>query len=393
MASLILHYSPEDANIGTLVGQKVGKVISIRSNDAGYGLFGPYVTLPAGPGVGRVRFASGARGRVRATLVADAGATSLASLDADLAAMNDSILEIIFELHKPLGSCELQLFCEADVSAEIVAIELELQPWMGVDGALWTANLGTWVIAEPREGLRLWIDLGDTGVSRNCLLGDYEPVETAFIEGFLKPGMAFIDIGANIGWYSVLAAKRVGPQGRVYSFEPRPDTCGALRKSLAENGFDHARVSQLALSDSPGRLIVASQGNSPGGTWLLTTEALNAAFPASAYRYDVEVARLDDLPIERCDLLKIDVEGAEYRALSGARQTLSRLKPVILSEVNPSVLKAVSGVSVAEYLALLFDIGYTAHEVTPDGPGLPLGEAFAQNPPEMSNIALLPGHD
>jgi hypothetical protein len=68
-------------------------------------------------------------------------------------------------------------------------------------------QLSTWVLAEPRAGLRLWLDLGDYGVSRPCLINRYEPDETAFVEQYLRPGMSFVDVGANIGWFSLIAAK------------------------------------------------------------------------------------------------------------------------------------------------------------------------------------------
>src|SRR5271166_1488898 len=142
-----------------------------------------------------------------------------------------------------------------------------------------TDSPGTWVLAEIRPGLRLWVDLRDMWVSRLCLLGAYEPTETAFIENFLHPGMAFVDIGANIGWYSIIAAKIVGLSGLVYSFEPRPNTCNYLRRSISENRFSQVNVFQLALSDASGSLPIATFGadKNPGGTWLLTTASLQAS--------------------------------------------------------------------------------------------------------------------
>ncbi|HEX3952311.1 MAG TPA: FkbM family methyltransferase, partial [Stellaceae bacterium] len=251
--------------------------------------------------------------------------------------------------------------------------------------------IGTWVVAEIRPELRLWLDLGDSDVSRQCLMGAYEAIDTTFMESFLRPGMAFVDIGANIGWYSVLAAKIVGPAGVVYSFEPRPDTCSYLRRSISENKFAQVHIRQMALADKPGTLPVATyiSAQSPGGTWLLTSEALQTAFQAGFQRFDVEVARLDDLPIERCDLLKIDIEGAEYLALQGARQTLARFKPIIISEINPVALPSVSEISVADYLRFIGDLGYEAYQITAAGPGERLGEAFATNP-HVCNILLQP---
>jgi hypothetical protein len=127
-------------------------------------------------------------------------------------------------------------------------------------------SAGTWVLAELDDGTRLWIDLGDYGVSRSCMFGSYEPVETAFVRSMLKSGQNFIDIGANIGWFTMLAARIVGPSGRVYAFEPRPNTCERLRKSVSENGYSNVEVRQAALGTAPGRMMVGTlmSAHNPG---------------------------------------------------------------------------------------------------------------------------------
>ena len=253
--------------------------------------------------------------------------------------------------------------------------------------------LGTWLLAELDGGRRLWVDLGDYGVSRAAMIGHFEPIETGFVRSVLKPGQTFVDIGANIGWFTILAGQIVGPAGRVYAFEPRPNTCERLRMAVAENGYRHVEVRQVALGAAAGRMTIASlvRMRNPGGTWLLASDALLAGLRESEgyERFDVEVIRLDDLAVESCHLLKIDIEGAEQLALAGAVETFRRFHPIIISEINPDPLQQVSGVSPSEYVRFVEGLGYRAHAMTAAGPGPRLAAGFADGA-TMMNIAFLP---
>jgi FkbM family methyltransferase len=163
--------------------------------------------------------------------------------------------------------------------------------------------------------------------------------------------------------------------------------------SVAENGLRNVEVHPLALSTAPGRMTVATlvSARNPGGTWLLTTAALDAAAQEGFERFDVAVARLDDIAPECCDMVKIDVEGAEYLVLTGGAATIRRLRPVILSEVNPEPLRMVSGVSAEEYVRFVESLGYRAHAINPDGPGPALPAGFASALAGVTNVLFLPG--
>ncbi|MGD9881913.1 MAG: FkbM family methyltransferase [Reyranella sp.] len=250
-----------------------------------------------------------------------------------------------------------------------------------------------WALAEPRPGLRLWVDLEDYGVSRPCMDNAFEPLETAFVESYLRPGMGFVDVGANIGWYALLAAQRVGPKGGVIAIEPRPDSASRLAMSARENGLSNIVVHQVAAGAATGRMKVGALigGRNPGGTWLLTTDRLLERTSVGHQRFDVDVRRLDDMAIGRCDLMKLDIEGAEHLMLQGALATIDRCRPVILSEINAEVLRQVSQVSVAEYVELLRRHGYRPHEVTATGPGrLVSDDALSAAGPPI-NVLFLPG--
>ena len=298
-------------------------------------------------------------------------------------ALNDALLA-------PLGVRLVKSSCIERLNSDIQGLRAEradaaeLQP---------RDPLGTWLLAELDGGRRLWVDLGDYGVSRGAMIGHYEPIETGFVQSVLKPGQTFIDIGANIGWFTTLAGQIVGAAGRVYAFEPRPNTCERLRMTVAENGYRHVEVRQAALGPAPGRMTVASlvRMRNPGGTWLLATETLLANLrEGEGYeRFEVDVIRLDDLALESCHLVKIDIEGAEQLALSGAVETLKRFRPIIVSEVNPDPLQQVSGVSASEYVSFVEGLGYRTHALTESGPGPRLAPGFADGI-TMMNVAFLP---
>jgi FkbM family methyltransferase len=254
----------------------------------------------------------------------------------------------------------------------------------------------TWVMTVLPDGTRIWVDLGDLGVSRPAMSDSYETAETTFIQAHLAPGHVFIDVGANIGWFTLKAAKQVGPTGKVYAFEPRPDSFAALTRSLAENHFeDIVAAHNLALSDQPGTLNIgwSKEGENSGGTWLLSDPAVEALFLAETHRKsETVVVRLDDLiDPSRIDVLKIDIEGAELRALRGAEQLLRRHRPIILTEISAPLLPLCSDCTAAEYLAWLIQLGYRAHVFGTDGV---IGEAISHDglPPdrEIVNVVLYP---
>jgi len=224
----------------------------------------------------------------------------------------------------------------------------------------------TWAMFELPSGLKLWIDLGDSGVSLGCLSGMYEGDETAFILNTVKEGDTFVDIGANIGWFAVQAAHNVGPKGRVIAIEPRAQTGSYLARSLQANGFsDSTEVHHCAVGTEAGRFSIGwdnSAGN-PGGTWSLPTKEIQQEFRDVGFRVeDVEVKTLDSIVADRkVDVIKIDIEGAEGLALRGASKTLAQSRPIILSEMNFSLLPKISGFSAGDYVRWMAEQGYRCH--------------------------------
>lgn len=208
------------------------------------------------------------------------------------------------------------------------------------------------------EGLVVETPLG-TDLSR-CLFvsGSYEPNELTLLSRVLEPGMTFLDVGANEGLFSLLAARRVGVAGRVIALEPSPRELRRLEHNLALNRLGNVAVLPLAASDRAGkaRLHVAEEAH-PGQSTL------------GAFAYEigeagatvVELLPLDRVgercPVERLDAVKIDVEGAEVAVLRGARRILAQHRPLLLVELLDAAL-AGQGASREQLFAELAALGY-----------------------------------
>lgn len=160
-----------------------------------------------------------------------------------------------------------------------------------------------------------------------------------FVASALREGSVFLDIGANVGFYSLFAAQRVGPSGRVVAFEPDPMTFESLSRSVRRNQFTWVTCANIALSDRTADLpfYTVSDGSA---------HSLVPEIERRAHRYSGQLrahaVRLDDwwrdqgaaVP-NRIDLVKIDVEGEEVRTVSGMLETLRRFDcPPVWAEVR-----------------------------------------------------------
>jgi FkbM family methyltransferase len=261
-------------------------------------------------------------------------------------------------------------------------------------GKLWFAP-DTWVQMLIDNRVRLWIDLGDAGVSRSCLTGGFEPVETEYVLGLIKAGMTFVDIGANIGWFAVQAADRVGAAGHVIAFEPRPTTSHWLKRSIEDNGFSaRAEVHACAVGPNGGEISIGCTAgtDNPGGTWTIANETVEAHFRGGNSTVTrVPMVTLDEVVGDRrVDVIKIDIEGAEPLAMAGATRVLSEQRPIIVSEINPNALELVSNVSAREYLDRMTALGYRCRELIPGGLGGEYDGGAIPAGVDMINVAFLP---
>jgi len=216
-------------------------------------------------------------------------------------------------------------------------------------------NPDRWVLADLGDR-RMWVNLADRAVSFPCLQGDYEPAETRAVQRLLEPGHTFVDIGANIGWFSSLAATILRDEGSIVAFEPRPDIYHWLIQTIELAGMG-ARASshQLALGDTPGSIDLTWGQNTPnpGGSRLVRD-----GIPEGQEGIRVGMATLDSLALPNCDFIKIDVEGAEMIALRGGAETLAKTRPVVMSEIHNHQLRDVSQCSAIDYASFFAQQSY-----------------------------------
>lgn len=198
----------------------------------------------------------------------------------------------------------------------------------------------------------------------------------------------FLDVGANIGLHTLALARHLEPGGgTVLAFEPHPVNYQALLDNIDRNALNNVIVENLGLADCADVL----RGASPAGpgNWSLATEG--------ECTFEVRLERLDDYlgqhPLPRLDAVKIDVEGAEVRALRGARATIERFRPLIVFEVCPMWLRRL-GTSVAELFETVEGPGYTVHDLPARragwGPRLRAADMARLGPDDWANLVAVP---
>jgi FkbM family methyltransferase len=219
------------------------------------------------------------------------------------------------------------------------------------------------VIAKIADNLRLFVDLSDSVIGWEVIRGNYEKNEIDFVRDTIKSGQNTVDIGANIGLFTITMASLVGPTGSVYAFEPLEGVAALLAQSIRENNFDNRVVLvSAALSDKVcnGQLIHAIKSNNGGGAYLKMLERI----PAGHQAIEVPVLTLDSYGVKRpVAFIKIDIEGNELLAFRGARNLLIEDRPIILSELHPAQLMEVSHATPAEFVAEMESLNYKCYDL------------------------------
>jgi FkbM family methyltransferase len=192
------------------------------------------------------------------------------------------------------------------------------------------------IVLTEIDGQKLYVKADASHIANSLLtLGAWEKRETDVFLSLIKPHMTVVDVGAHIGYYTLLAAKRVK---QVYSFEPDPETFDLLKRSVNANGHMNVSCFQKAVSDKTG----SSSFHVDSEAWANSLCSENVGKPVKLI--DVETVRLDDLysagTFGQCvHVLKIDAQGAEALVLRGAETLLSQCRPIILLEVEPARLR------------------------------------------------------
>ena len=220
--------------------------------------------------------------------------------------------------------------------------------------------------AEIRQldGFRIYIAPDDPVIGRQLIEnGDYEPEVSSVFRTMHRTGMRVLDIGANIGYYSMLSAFGVGPTGRVWAMEPNPHNVAFLLASRDLNRFRNLQIVQAAASDRWDILEYFSASSNG------ITRAVGEGSP-EAYGETVQAMPATAVfgPGDALDVVKIDVEGAEGLALRGLEPILRKYKPAIFTEFSPVSMPERSRMSGEEYLRYLHALGYRLSVLSRTGP-------------------------
>ena len=217
-----------------------------------------------------------------------------------------------------------------------------------------------WTQVEP--GMKMQLDPYDM-VSRKILeTGVWEAGSIHAVADHLSPDGTFIDVGAHIGYYSLKAATMTGPNGHVISVEPNPQTLPKLRRNIEASNARTVSVFPVACAASETTLQFFAAPESNTGESSLSKENASQEGTAPA-AYEVRARPLDaivkEAKLDRVDVIKIDVEGAEFEVLKGAAKTLDEYRPVLIIELVPEQLKSM-GASVEQVTQFLASHGYGA---------------------------------
>ena len=221
--------------------------------------------------------------------------------------------------------------------------------------------------------------------------GTYHKTLHRFIVRNVMPGMTVLDIGANIGSVTTHCANAVGSSGKVVAFEPVSGLRARLVENVDRNGFEWVTAEALGIwkescgdiafnvskvnSENHGRSSLSSH-SSGSETETIVTVTLDSY--------------CEDKKINSIDIIKLDIQGAEFSALDGARSTLARLRPILLTEVSPNDLLEFGATS-KKYLEKIEGLGYSCHKITRSGTvGERLNVAEVKDNAHFSNVVCIP---
>jgi FkbM family methyltransferase len=224
---------------------------------------------------------------------------------------------------------------------------------------VWTYDSCRWMWFRARGhksftvmGHQIAVFPKDPGISRELALYKvHEPLATKLLMGILKPGMNAVDIGGNIGYYAMLEARLVGPQGKVIAIEPMPDNSEQLCNNVKNNGYENIDIHKMAIGDQDGSAVMYI---SPRSNW----HSLHPP-PTAKGEMKVPVSTLDSLVmpynLPSVDLVRMDLEGYEIVVIEGMKRTLEKYCPRLLVEIHPYL---VGTASIEKYLRTLEEMGY-----------------------------------
>jgi FkbM family methyltransferase len=270
----------------------------------------------------------------------------------------------VFEMHA-LDESTLEHLLERRPLLQLLDAVEDTAAGPGWHGRRWyVVNRDEIPVEVAADGYRLYARASDEHIGAQVIAGyAHDANVEAALRAQLAPGATFLDIGANIGVFTALGARLVGPTGRVIAVEPIARNVELIERACRGNGFEHVRVIRAAASDRNGSVELRTDAStSNAATPAASGERLRSQSGRTVRAPTIvldealsDVGGLDagEFALDRLDLVKIDVAGMEPRALRGLERTLNRFRPVLISEFHPWAIERASGDSPLDFLEWL----------------------------------------
>jgi len=206
------------------------------------------------------------------------------------------------------------------------------------------------------DGHKMFLDSLDS--LRLSINGVYEEFETEIVKKIIKKGDVVVDVGANIGYYTLIFAKLVGKEGKVFAFEPEPTNFNILKKNVKINEYENVTLINKAVSNKTGKMTLDLDEINKGGHSISKNN--------SEKTIEIESIRLDDYfktYYGKINFIKLDIEGAEVEAIKGMSEILGKNEEAnIMAEYNPQSLSNL-GTNSEEYLTSLMKFGFKIYDL------------------------------
>jgi FkbM family methyltransferase len=214
-----------------------------------------------------------------------------------------------------------------------------------------------------RAGVRWSAEAFPDILTRHMMFeGMYQQDVLVALKALINPGDTIFDIGGHHGLMAVVSGKATGPSGRVFTFEPNPESQERIRQHVMLNGLRNVAIENIAISDTNGEATFYCQSGDVSWNSTLVKEFAEAEggegrsisdITVKTEKLDAYVERTGNIP----NLIKIDTEGSEFSALTGAAETVRKYRPALIMELNPASAKSAQ-TSVPEYVQFLSELGY-----------------------------------
>ena len=226
------------------------------------------------------------------------------------------------------------------------------------------------VLTRNAYGQKMILPSFDISLTPHILLDGYleKWITNVFID-HIKPGMTVLDVGSNVGYYSLLAANIVGEKGKVIAFEANKYLCDIIYSNFSINGYlNFSQVKNVAVYSESTKLLFTILDKHLGSSSLWMTEDIANTYHDHASVVEVQAEPIDNIiPAgNRVDFIKIDAEGAEMHILAGSQRVINENREIsILMEYHPNNI-VMGGISIDDIITKIFSYGFSIYKIMND---------------------------